>query len=495
MTSDGSAGARTVSRDVIIYSAGDAAARALGFISVPIYTHVFVPAEYSLLAFVSTIAMLAAGVAILGGDTVLTRFWFQDEAPAARRILVTTWIGFLALFSTVLCLALALLVPMFAEALLEGPGRAELLLIVLATVPVANTSRMLAQILRNEFRPVPYAVTSFGVGAVGLPTGLVLVLSLDLGVAGILIGILVGEGIVLVVRAVLTRSLLVGSFNGSLLRRLLHFGVPLVPVTMSFWVFTASDRVILAKLGSFDELGYYSVALSLIAVMALLSAAVGQAWVPRLVRLYERDKQRASLVVGSSITYFVMALGFVALAMSVLAPEIVALLASPEYAPASKAVPLLALGAVAYGSSMLTSSGLTLTYRTARLSTFSVAAAVVNVLLAVLLVPWLGMFGAALASLLGYVVLTCSYLVASQRLWPVVLERRRLLGTIGVLLAATTAASLLRTEALVFRLLLLPSFVLLTAVVAGVTDRDRRLLTELTGLRRRNAGRQEGSHS
>jgi O-antigen/teichoic acid export membrane protein len=469
---------------VIIYSAGDAAARALGFISVPIYTHVFVPAEYSLLAFVTTLSMLAAGVAILGGDTVLTRFWFRDGTTVSRRSLATTWIGFLALSSTVVCLVLALLVPSFAESLLEEPGHVELLWIVLATVPVANTSRMLAQILRNEFRPVPYAVTSFGVGAVALPTGLLLVFGLDLGIAGILVGILVGEAVILLVRAFLTRSLLVGAFDRQLLRRLLRFGLPLVPVTISFWVFTASDRVVLAKLGSFAELGYYSVAMSLVSILALLSAAVGQAWVPRLVRLYEQDKDRASRVVGASITYFVMALGFVALAMSVLAPELIALLSSPEYAPASKVVPLLALGAVAYGSSMLTSSGLTLTYRTAHLSTLSVGAAAVNVVLAVLMVPWLGMVGAALASLLGYVVLTSTYLVASQRAWSVVLERRRLLGAIGVLLVTTTAAAELRTESLGLRLLLLPSMVVLTVLAAGVNERDRRVLGELTGVRR-----------
>jgi O-antigen/teichoic acid export membrane protein len=483
-TSDGSASARNISRDIVIYSSGDVATRALGFISVPIYTHLFLPAEYSLLAFVSTLATLTAGIAIIGGDTVLTRFWFEDEAESARRRLVTTWIGFLALSATVLAVAVSLAVPAFAGPLLDDSSRAELLWLVLATVPIANTSRMLNQILRNEFRPVPYAVTSFTVGGIALACGLFFVLGLDLGVGGILAGILVAESIVLVVRAYLTRSMLVGAFDTALLRRLLRFGLPLVPVTMSFWVFTASDRVILAKLGSFEELGFYSVALALVSIFALLSAAVGQAWVPRLFRLYERDKDQAARVVGLSIRYYVFALGLVALGISALAPELIRLLTAPEYSPAAEVVPLLALGAVAYGSTMLTSSGLTLTYRTGRLSWFSAAAAVCNVALALALVPAFGMKGAAVASLLGYTALTLSYFLASQRVWRVTVEMRHLLATIGALVAAVVATSQLSDESLLWRLLILPAFVLVTAVVGGVSARDRRILRQVVSIGR-----------
>lgn len=493
ITSDGAASARNISRDIVIYSSGDAATRALGFISVPIYTHLFVPAEYSLLAFVATLATLASGVAILGGDTVLTRFWFEDESDMARRRLATTWIGFLALSATLVSLTVSLAVPAFAGSLLDDASRANLLWIVLATVPVANTSRMLAQILRNEFRPLPYALTSFTVGGVALVTGLLLVLRFDLGVAGILAGILVAEIVVLLVRVTLTRSMLVGSFDVSLLRRLLRFGLPLVPVTMSFWVFTASDRVVLAKMGSFEELGYYSVAVSLVSVFALFSAAVGQAWVPRLFRLYERDRAQAADVVGASITYYVFALGLAAVGMSALAPELIDLLTAPAYAPASRVVPLLALGAVAYGSSMLTSSGLTLTYRTGRLSVFSAAAAGCNILLALLLVPALGMTGAAVASLLGYTVLSVAYLVASQRVWRVDVGVRQLLATIGVLTVATIAAMLLRTEPVLWRLLLVPGYVVATALVGGLGARDRRILAQIATLVR-GVGLRDGRH-
>lgn len=481
-TPEGTGTARKFSRDVVVYASGDVATRALGFVSVPIYTHVFLPDEYSLLAFVSTIATLAAGIAILGGDTVLTRFWFEDESEVARRRLTTTWIGFLALSAVVVSLLIALFVPSFAGALLEDTSRENLLWIVLATVPVANTSRMLAQILRNDFRPVPYALSSFAVGAIALSTGLLLVLRLDLGVAGILAGILVAESVVLLVRIALTRSRLIGSFDVALLRRLLRFGLPLVPVTMSFWVFTASDRIVLAKFGSFEELGFYSAALSLISVFALLSAAVAQAWVPRMFRLYERDRAHAAEVVGASITYYLFALGLVALGLSSLAPELIDLITAPAYTRASEVVPLLALGAVAYGTSMLTASGLTLTYRTGRLSTFSAGAAICNVLLALLLVPSFGMTGAATASLLGYTVLTCAYLVASQRVWRVNLESRRLVATAVALTLTVVAASLLRTESVLLRLLLVPAYVVAVALVGGLTPRDGRILRELAGV-------------
>lgn len=475
-------------RDVLVYASGDVATRALGFISVPIYTHIFQPEQFSRLAFVSTIGTLAAGIAIVGGDTVLARFWFQDQSLEGHRRLITTWIGFLAVSGLLVSLVASAAVPLFARALLEDQSGAILLWLVLATMPVANVNRMLAQVMRNQFRPVPYAVTSFILGLVALSIGLYSVLQLGLGVSGILAGVLIAELLVLIVRAVIVREVLVGDFDAKLLRKLLRFGVPLVPVTMSFWVFTASDRIVLAKLGSFADLGFYSAALSLVSFLALLNAAVGQAWAPRMYQLYERDPDGASTVVGVSLTYYIFGLGLLAVAVSAVAPEVINLLTADAYAPSAKVVPYLALGAVAYGSSLVTSSGLTMTYRTGRLSTYSALAAAGNVVLAIVLVPWFGMIGAALASLLGYTVLSSAYFLASQRVWRMRLEPRRLISTLVILTACVLASAALRTAPVTLRLFIPIGYLVLLGLVAGVNDRDRRIFGRMCGAVRDSSG-------
>jgi O-antigen/teichoic acid export membrane protein len=338
---------------------------------------------------------------------------------------------------------------------------------------------MLAQIMRNQFRPVAFAATSFAISGLALPIGLLCVTRLDMGVAGILTGMLVAEALVLSARALLVRQALFGGWSTDLLRRLLRFGVPLVPVTMSFWVFTTSDRIILAKLGSFRDLGYYSAGLSLVSIFSIFAAAVGQAWSPRVYQKYEHDPAAAADFVGRSLTYFVVGIGALATFLAAFAPEAIDLITADEYAPAATVVPILAAGSVAYGTSLITSSGLTLTYRTKRLLALSLVAAVLNVALALALVPSLGMTGAALASAAGYVALTSVYLVAAQRVWPIKLEARRLGVATAALAVGTGLASVMTDAPIAARVTIPAVFAAIMLVGLGRNDTDRQLVRSI----------------
>lgn len=469
-----------MSRDVVVYSLGDVASKALGFISVPIYTNIFLKAEYGVLGLAASVGALISGLMVLGGDTALSRFWFEDESPEARRRLVTTWIGFLALWSLAVTALLVPAVPAFVRFSGYDSSYRTTFWVLLATTPISLVSRMLAQILRNQFRSVAFAATSFATGVIGLGAGLFAVKVLNRGVAGILTAFLLAEVLMIGVRVYLTRHSLRGSYDPQLLRRVLKFALPLVPVTISFWVFTASDRIVLARLvPDKGELGLYALALSIASIFALLSGAVGQAWIPRTTMLYERDRARAAHVIGASLTYYLFALGLIAVLISAFAPEIIDFIAAPAFAGAAAPLPLLTLGSVAYGTGVLTSSGMSLTHNTKPLAVASAVTAVVNIVFAIALIPPFGIMGAALAGVLGYLVLTASYLWISQRLWPIELETRRLLVICACLIVTVALTSDLVSLPLGARALMPVAFVATVLALSGRTDMDRRILASV----------------
>jgi O-antigen/teichoic acid export membrane protein len=395
------------------------------------------------------------------------------------------------LWAVVVCLALAPTAPAVASFTLERRSASTLFLLALATLPVAQTSRMVAQILRNEFRPVPFVATGVLLGALSLGGGLLFAIGLDGGIAGIFLGILVAEVLVLAVRGVLARSAFGGSFDPALLRRLLRFGVPLVPVTVSFWVFTAADRVVVAKFSGLAQLGYYSVAVTVPLVFVVLTTAVSQAWLPRAIQLFEQDRDRAAKSIGALLSYYVFGLGVLATLAAAVAPEIVRVLSGPRYAPAAAAIPLLCLGSVAFGSLTVTAAGMTMMHRTGRLASLSVVAAVVNVGAALALVPPFGITGAAAATLIGYVCLTLAYLWASQRLWPIRLEPRRLVTLVALLGLVGVVTTARRDDPLALRLLVPVAFPALTLLLGGVRRDEWVAVTQArTLLRRRRAGDQ-----
>jgi O-antigen/teichoic acid export membrane protein len=278
---------------------------------------------------------------------------------------------------------------------------------------------------------------------VGVGAGLVLVLGFDRGLEGVLAGTLIGALAVLPARLWSVRAFLAPVFSRALLGKLLRFGLPLVPGSIAFWTMLVSDRLLLGKLGSLDELGLYAVAGGVSAVLLFANAAFAQAWSPHALREYERDAVAAPAFYARVLTYLLFVFGALAVAVSAFAPELVGLLAADSYRGAAEAVPALALGAWAYTTTNVTALGLALAYRTALLPFVAVAGAILNVVLNVALVPSYGMLGSAWATAAAYTAVTVSYGVISQRFVRIPYQVRQGAIAVGLTLAFTAAVRLL----------------------------------------------------
>jgi O-antigen/teichoic acid export membrane protein len=254
----------------------------------------------------------------------------------------------------------------------------------------------------------------------------------------------------------------------------------LVPVSLSYWVFTGVDRLIVqGQLGE-RQLAFYAVATTLVTVFAVLLVAVGQAWIPRILSTYAADEDAAASNTARALTYLTYALGLLAAMVVAFAHEIVVVIASRAYLPAADLLPVLMVGAVAFGTTAITVTQLTATRRTGALAMATGVAAVVNVCLCLALIPAAGLDGATWASSTSYLVLTGSYLLLGARAWPIRLERRRLAVSFGAVVGIVLLVQQASDMPLVVRALLPVVYVLLVLVGGGVTEADRSLFRVLT---------------
>ena len=171
---------------------------------------------------------------------------------------------------------------------------------VLGIVPT-QLSSMLAQILRNQFRPMPYAVSTVLIMAMNVTLGITLAVVLELGVFGIVLGTLIGQTIGCLMRIPLVRASLGRPLQWASLPPLLRFGVAYVPTSLAVWGFTGVDRLIIGALGTRDEVGEYGLAAMLIGPFTVLTLSVGQAWIPRITAIHAVDPAKAKVVISSAI--------------------------------------------------------------------------------------------------------------------------------------------------------------------------------------------------
>lgn len=471
-------------QDFVVYGTGEILARAFSFLTLPIYTRLFSPDEYGVLSYVLSLVGLVGAVLVLGGDSAYARYFYEAKTLEDRRRLTGTWIGFLGIFGAVVTLLILIPASGIVASWSFGSGdRTMLLVLGFVGVPLGTVNAMLAQVLRNEFRPRAFTVINLASIVLNIGLGLFFVVIVGMGLAGVFAGTAVAAAIVFPVRAWIVRDLFRPRFSPKLLRDLLAYGLPLVPTSLAFWVFLTSDRILLGRLSTLEQLGWYSVAVSLSGLLGLANNALASAWAPHGIQMYEEDPERASVDFGRMMTYVLAGMGLLCIGITAFAPELLRLLSHEDFYPAAAAVGPLAFAMIAYASVQITAAGISLKKQTKYLAMVASAAAALNVILNLVLDRPFGMMGAAWATTAAYVFLTLGYLAIAQRLWPVTYEWRRSLTVLALIVAFLFAAGFLpgspTAPALVLKSLYCLAFLLALFGMRALDEREVRMVAGL----------------
>ena len=433
---------RGLVRDTFVYGSGDVLLRAAAIFTIPVYTRVFSPEDYGIWAFVTTAVWLLNAFLIVGMDSAYTRFFFDARSDRERQELTTTSVAFVAAWSTVVVLALLPFTPALSQWTFDTEEHWPLFVIALLTAPLVLVSAIASAALRNTFRPGLFSLFNVGVTLTGIAIGLYLVIVEDRGVEGPLIGVLVATAIVLPLRLWSIRALLARAFDREHLKGMLAFGLPLVPMTLALWVMLVSDRLVIAKFSTTEQLGLYTIAVGAVSILALADAAFTQAWLPRALQAYDRDPVTASAFYARVLTYLIIVFGFAAVVLSAFAEEALGVLTGSEFHGAAVAVGPLTLAAVALASSQVLSMGVRISKRTMYSTLAASLAAVLNLVLNLIFVPEHGMIAAAWSTAAAYAFLAVAQYVVSQRLVRIEFDLRRSLTAAAVAFALVLAVRL-----------------------------------------------------
>ena len=405
--------------DVAVYSSGNLLIKGMSLISAPIFTRIFDPAQYGVWSLINVMVTLLTGILLLGGDNAYTRYFFQCKTEEEKQTLTATWFLFLAIWSIVVLLAVLPFSRTLASWMLGSSNYLAAWVIGLASSPLAMMNLILSQALRNRFRAKTFTTLNIITAILTLTLSVTFVLVFDLGVAGALLGAAVASLVMIPVRLWSVKDLLNRRFSAQFLKKLLLFGLPLVPMNIAFWLFSNADRLMLARLASMEEVGLYAIAAAMAAVLMLLQNAVGQSWLPHAVKVYEENTAYAAKVFRRTMIFLLAASGLIITAFVALAQEIIFILVPPAYYGSFWAIPLLAVGFLFFTSAHVSVVAIMVKNKTIYIMLACWLVAAVNIGLNAMLIPHFGIVGAGAATGISYILFALSYALISKRLWPV----------------------------------------------------------------------------
>lgn len=370
----------------------------------------------------SSVLTIVFGLGISAG--LFMAYFKRDDIGGRMTVVSTSFIS-----ATVACLCLSaplLLASGRLSWLVFQSGEYTFYFVISVLTVVCDTGSAVAFLaLRAREKAVQYVILTVVrlVGSIGL--GALFVVVLDRGVLGILESQLIGAAFIYcymvpwLVKSVGLR------FSRTDLKEILAFGLPYVPSNMAAWVMFLVDRYFLQFLSTPDELGLYSIGYKFgMVVNALLVGPFLLAWWPFFWSIAKNENARQ--VYSRVLTYFVLAGVFLALALSVLSREALIAMTTPPFYDAYRVVPLLALSYVLSGCFSIMAVGINLERKTKYVPVVTGVGACANVVLNFVLIPDYGMMGAAIATLLSYLLLPMGMFLVSRRYYRVDYEWGRL---------------------------------------------------------------------
>ena len=470
------AASSSVAGSTFIYAVITGIRSGVSFLMLPIYARVVTPAEYGQLAIAWVIASLLTGLLAFGLEGAVTRWYFRmNDEPEARDAFVASAWKFLLVVPTVIVVVGWFLIAGVFPSSLPIPLSFLLLGALQASLWVGATIVPFA-LLRAQGRIGLYALLNWIFIGVSVAATTTLLYATNIGAIGWLVGNLAATVILAVGSGYAMRGYLPFRFSRSLVLPAMAYGIPLIPHVLALWVLAFVDRLILQHYRDSTDVGIYNLAYQVATILLVLIVAANQGTIVEFGRAIHDEAARVALRQVVTLQFSVT----VALAavLALLGPVGVALLLPPGYLPAAGYIGWLVLGTLLFCFSLVPMYGLTIfAGKTRWVWMATMAAAAANVALNFVLVPRLGVAGAAYATAIGYGVLLVAIAVMARSFQPpAIYDWSRLIAIAGGAVVAYAGGVLtggpLDARSLAIRTLWL---VAAAVVVAGLLWRRRRL--------------------
>ena len=467
---------KRLGRHSAIYGLGGLVQRIVAVLLLPLYTRYLNPSDYG--AIEALVALSAVVMTLLRAaiQNSFFRFYFDAEDEQRRLAVVRTAFWFTMGAATFALVAGLVLAAPISRALFSTGEHADLVRAAFVGLWASMNYDQLTALFRVEERSISYSIASLANVALTIGLTILLVVVLDKGPLGVLVGNFSGTLILYSVLLGYRRAQLGLEFDRSLFRRMLAWGMPFVPSVVALSAIDFSDRFFLVKFWDQHELGLYAIGVRISAALLFLLTAFRTAWPAFAFSIRDEDEARRTF--AFVMTYVVFVSSWAALALGLGSPWLVRLLTTPDFYEGSRVVAILAFSWVAFGAYVvvLVSIGRARKRRSNWLITGS--AALVNLVLNLVLIPPYGLIGAAVSTLGAYVAMLAGLMWKAQNVYPVPYQWRRLALAVGTAVALTVTGKLLDVG-LPAAVALTLAFPLLLALLRFYLPEERRRIGAL----------------
>lgn len=397
-------------KNTLIFAISSFGTKFLSFLLVPLYTNVLSKEEYGSADLITTTATLLIFVLTINIADAVLRFSIERKTNKAE--ILSYGIRILLKGSLICTLGLSLV---FALNLFKWP--AHYYVFILLNFIITALYQILTNYLRGIERIKQVAVAGIISAIVILTANILFLLVFKMGIIGYLVSLILGPLIASIYMILIIKAPINVYFQNlcdkTTSKAMRMYCVPLIFNNVALWINAFLDRYFVTGYCGVGENGIYSIASKIPTILVTCYTVFSQAW--NLSAIKEFDPEDKDGFFSNTYRAYNSLITIVCSLLIMLNIPLARLLYAKEFFSAWQYSSLLLLSVMFNSLTIIIGSVFSAVKETKVIATTTIFSAIVNTALNAILIPLIGTIGAAISTVVAYIVMWIFRLLLVRR--------------------------------------------------------------------------------
>ena len=405
--------AKKFGKITIIYAIGQLLSKAIGFLLIPLYTSKLGTDGYGQLAITDMIYNLLVNIITFQINTGYTRYYYT-YSKKDRKKLKDTAITFAIICSVGFLLVNLALGRYYSGIILDIDNSYKILILLIFMSAVEQISYVCMIDFSMQYKAMKIVNYQIMKLIVNLIFVIYYVAYKNMGILGMYKGYCISNMIILIAVVFFYKIRIKIYLDKKMLKEMFVYSIQLVPTNIAYIILNLGDRYILSIINGVTATGIYS-----------LGYKYGMLFQPLVIEPFKKvftpykyeisSKENSNNLLNKWFIKYNLIGVCIVFQISILVKFVIMVTSPKEFLEAYKIVPLIVISFFVYGKSEFYNLGIYLTNKTRYVSYIMILSGILNIMLNFLLIPILGMYGAALATIIAYLITNVLFIKISNK--------------------------------------------------------------------------------
>lgn len=383
------------------------------FLLLPFYTRLVSPEEYGAVYLITTLGAFLSMFLSLSVRGAISRFYYDNKEHEALKEMFSSLVIFIFGFSSIIYLVIFVFVSPLADYM--NINNSTYLLLGLVTSYLTIFFPIILALLYVQEKGKTISFITILTGLFSIIIQLIFVVNMNDKVMAFMVSNLISGFLQLVLFIFFSRNYFKFSLKFKDLKKYLTYSLHILPGDISVWIITFADRIMISKYNGSADTGIYSIGYKLGQAPEILFHSINKAYVPHVFNKYSDWNLKKEKDVIKITTYLFSLFTGLVFILTIFSKEFVLIL-SKDYQESLWIMIIILFSYLLSGYKLIFHNPMSFNIKFVKYkSGIWIFAAMLNIGLNFWLIPKYSMYGAAIATLISYIITLIPILYLSNK--------------------------------------------------------------------------------